>query len=66
MSFGALKLKLASTIAAIGAISLLEDLFQEAPLNLANTAMSLAIEIVFLLVIITFAAVDYFGNKRPH
>ena len=66
ISFGALKLKLASTIAAIGAISLLEDLFQEAPLNVTNTAMGLAIEIVFLLVMITFALVDYLGNNRPH
>ena len=66
ISFGALKLKLASTIAVIGAISLLEDFFQEAPLNWANTGMGLAIEIVFLLVMITFALVDYLGNKSPH
>ncbi len=66
ISFGALKLKLASTIAAIGAISLLEDFFQEAPLSWANAGMGLAIEIVFLLVILTFALVDYLANKAPH
>ena len=66
ISFGALKLKLASTIAAIGAISLLEDFFQEAPLSWTNTGMGLAIEIVFLLVMITFALVDYLANKSPH
>jgi uncharacterized protein (TIGR00645 family) len=66
MSFGALKLKLASTIAAIGAISLLEDFFQDSTANFASVGIGLAIEIVFLLVIITFALVDYLANKSPH
>ena len=66
ISFGALKLKLASTIAAIGAISLLEDFFQEAPLSWTNTGIGLAIEIVFLFVVITFASVDYLANKSTH
>lgn len=66
ISFGALKLKLASTIAAIGAISLLEDFFQDTPLNIANTALGLAIEFTLLLVMFTFAVVDYLNVKRPH
>ena len=66
ISFGALKIKLASTIAAIGAITLLEGLFETAPLNVTNVALGLATEIVILLVLLVFAYVDNMGSKHAH
>lgn len=66
ISFGTLKVKLASTITAIGAITLLENLFAEGSLNANNVLLSLAVEVVLLLVLICFAYIDWLGNKRAH
>ena len=66
ISFGALKIKLASTIAAIGAITLLEGLFETAPMNSINVALGLSTEIVILLVLVAFAYVDHLGSGRSH
>ncbi len=58
ISFGSLKIKLASTIAAIGAITLLEDLFEEGTLNLTNASIGLVTEVVLLAVLVVFAFTD--------
>lgn len=63
ISFGALKLKLASTIAAIGGINLLETLFETGILNTTNTMLSLGIELVLLVIVVVFAAVDRMSHK---
>jgi uncharacterized protein (TIGR00645 family) len=65
ISFGALKLKLASTIAAIGGINLLETLFETANMNSTNTLLSLGIELVLLVIVVVFALVDRISHK-PH
>ena len=66
ISFGALKIKLASTIAAIGAITLLEGLFETANLNFMNVALGLATELVLLFVLLAFAMIDRWGTKPTH
>ena len=63
ISFGALKIKLASTIAAIGAITLLEGLFETAAMNVMNVVLGLATELVLLLVVVAFAMVDRMAVK---
>ena len=64
ISFGSLKIKLASTIAAIGAITLLEDLFDAGPLNITNVSIGLAIELVLLAVLLVFAVIDRLGKTH--
>ncbi len=66
MSFGVLKLKLASTIAAIGAINLLESIFEAGPLNSNNIMLLGGVEFVFLFVVIAFAFVDWLGQGKTH
>jgi uncharacterized protein (TIGR00645 family) len=66
ISFGALKLKLASTIAAIGAINLLEAVFEIGPLNANNILLQSAVELVFILVVVVFAAVDWMAKSHDH
>lgn len=66
ISFGALKIKLASTVAAIGAITLLEGLFETVTMNVPNVVLGLATEIVILLVLVAFAYVDHLGSSRAH
>jgi uncharacterized protein (TIGR00645 family) len=63
ISFGSLKLKLASTIAAIGAITLLENLFENGQMNTSNILLGLSVELVLLAVVIVFAFVDWLGRK---
>ncbi len=64
ISFGALKIKLISTIAAIGAITLLEHLFAEGTMISNNVLLSLAIELVLLAVMLGFSFVDWLASKR--
>jgi len=66
ISFGNLKIKLISTIAAIGAITLLENLFSESALNSSNVMLGLAIEVVLMLVLLSFAVTDWLGSKGVH
>jgi len=66
MSFGVLKIKLASTIVAIGAITLLEDLFSVGNLNWSGVVPGIAIEFVLMLVLLVFVAADRYGNKPTH
>jgi uncharacterized protein (TIGR00645 family) len=66
ISFGALKLKLASTIAAIGAINLLEAVFEIGPLNANNILLQSVVEFVFILVVIVFAYVDWLAKSHSH
>lgn len=66
MSFGVLKLKLASTIAAIGAINLLEAVFETGPLNANNIMLLGGVEFVFLCVVVAFAVVDWLGQRSSH
>ncbi len=66
MSFGVLKLKLASTIAAIGAINLLESIFEAGPLNSNNIMLLGGVEIVFHFVVVAFAFVDWLGQGKIH
>ncbi|MDE2384185.1 MAG: YqhA family protein [Alphaproteobacteria bacterium] len=66
ISFGALKTKLAATITAIGAITLLEHLFQDSALNPVNVGLELAVELVLLLVFVAFAVLDGLASRRPH
>ena len=63
ISFGTLKLKLASTIAAIGGINLLETLFETGDLNTNNTLLNLGIELVLLVIVVVFALVDRMSHK---
>jgi uncharacterized protein (TIGR00645 family) len=66
ISFGALKLKLASTIAAIGAINLLEAVFETGPLSANNILLQGAVELVFIAVVLIFAVVDWLGKGQSH
>ena len=66
ISFGVLKLKLASTIAAIGAINLLEAIFEAGPLNANNIMVLGGVEFVFLFVVVAFAFVDWLGQGKSH
>jgi uncharacterized protein (TIGR00645 family) len=66
ISFGALKLKLASTIAAIGAINLLEAVFETGPLNANNIMLQSGVELVFLGVVVVFAVVDWLPRRGGH
>ncbi len=63
ISFGSLKLKLASTIAAIGAITLLESMFENGQPNAGAILLSLGVELVLLAVVVVFALVDWLGRK---
>jgi uncharacterized protein (TIGR00645 family) len=66
ISFGALKFKLASTIAAIGAINLLESFFEAGPLNANNIMLQSAVEFVFIGFVLVLAIVDWLEKRSKH
>ena len=63
ISFGALKFKLASTIAAIGAINLLEAVFETGPLNANDILLQSGVEIVFIGFVFVLAIVDWLDKR---
>jgi uncharacterized protein (TIGR00645 family) len=63
ISFGALKFKLATTIAAIGAINLLESVFESSPLNANDIMLQSAVEIIFIGFILVLAIVDWLEKR---
>jgi uncharacterized protein (TIGR00645 family) len=63
ISFGALKFKLASTIAAIGAINLLESVFEPSPLNTNDILLQGGVEIIFIGLVFALAIVDWLEKK---
>ena len=63
ISFGALKFKLASTIAAIGAINLLEAVFETGPLNANDIMLQSAVELVFIGFVFVLAIVDWLEKR---
>ena len=63
ISFGALKFKLASTIAAIGAINLLEAVFETGPLNANDIMLQSGVELVFIGFVFVLALVDWLEKR---
>lgn len=63
ISFGALKFKLASTIAAIGAINLLEAVFENGLLNANNIMLQSLVELVFIGFVFVLALVDWLEKR---
>lgn len=63
ISFGALKFKLASTIAAIGAINLLEAVFETGPLNANDIMLQSLVEVVFIGFVFVLALVDWLEKR---
>ena len=63
ISFGALKFKLASTIAAIGAINLLEAVFETGPLNANDIMLQSGVELVFIGFVFVLAIVDWLEKR---
>jgi uncharacterized protein (TIGR00645 family) len=66
ISFGALKFKLASTIAAIGAINLLESVFETGLLNSTNILLQCAVELVFIGFVLVLAIVDGLEKRNKN
>lgn len=64
ISFGALKLKFMATIAAIGAINLLETILDEANFNIWQTVVLAGVQLVFLLSVLAFAYVEKHGERH--
>lgn len=63
ISFGALKFKLASTIAAIGAINLLESVFETGPLDANDIMLQGGVELVFIGFVFVLALVDWLDKR---
>ena len=63
ISFSALKMKFASTLLAIGAISLLETALEQGTLNANNIIMGSIVELVLTVVVLAFALVDWLSHQ---
>jgi uncharacterized protein (TIGR00645 family) len=63
IGFSAVKVKFASTIAAIGAINLLESALETGTLSSNNILLQSAVQLVLILVVLAFAFVDWMSKR---